>query len=279
MADSIAIPITGETRTTGLTNLREGSPNRKAPVRRKLASGATLRVEALVAGEAVQGNAHWYRIDATGYVWTGACEPLATGPGLSTPSTPVSSLQQIDPALTGFGLDPAFAIKLSELLRRCRAKGLDFKIGQGLRPPSVQARYFCAFRDRSLADIDQEASKLEAKGAPWTAALLRRYRDTPRGAWQTDALPGAGWHQWGEAADCYCHRNGVVVGDGADPCYETYAQLAEELGLTAGLRFKKHPDAGHVQLRPQGGASNLYAWSEIDRVMQARFGDKPSLIP
>jgi len=276
MVDSIAIPIDGETRATGLTNLREGAPNRQAPVRRKLASGATLRVEALVAGESVQGNAQWYRVDATGYVWTGACEPLQSvvTPTAQPAAGPAAS---VDPALAKFNLDPTFAAKLSALLQACRDQGLDFRVSQGLRPPAVQAQYYCSWKTRSAADIDAVIAKLEADGAPWTAALMRQYRDTPRiPSWRTNALPGAGWHQWGEAVDAYCYRNGVMVSNGGDPAYAAYAKLAEQLGLTAGLHFSQ-PDAGHVQLRKAGAATAIYTWAHIDDAMQARFGDKPLL--
>src|SRR4051812_33918770 len=92
------ISITGQTHVTGLTNLREGAPNTKAPVRRKLTAGAALHVEGLVVGESVQGNAQWYRIDAPGYVGTGACEPLQTV--VAPPAQPVAvAPAAVDPAL------------------------------------------------------------------------------------------------------------------------------------------------------------------------------------
>lgn len=279
MPASVAIPIVGETRTTGLTNLREGAPNRKATVRRKLAGGTPLKVEALVVGETVQGNAHWYRIDATGYVWSGACEQLS--PGAATAAQPSAAAgaaaSEIDPALVPFGLDPEFAGKLTTLLQRCRARGFDFRVSQGLRPPAVQARYYCCWAQRSPADIDKVVAKLQADDAPWIAELVAYYRDTPRKpGWLTNALPGAGWHQWGEAVDAYCWRDGEMVSNGADPAYAAYADLAEDLGLTAGLRFSR-PDPGHVQLRPQSGATAVHTWAEIDAEMRKRFGEKPTL--
>ena len=280
MAASVAIPVVGETRTTGLTNLREGAPDRKATVRRKLAGGSCVQVEAVVIGEAVQGNAHWYRVDATGYVWSGACDPLNAGAAsgvTATSAQPTSASPQIDPALARFGLEPAFAGKLTTLLARCRAKGLDFRVSQGLRPPAVQARYYCSWDRRSPADIDKVVARLRADAAPWLADLMAYYRDTPRRPeWLTNALPGAGWHQWGEAVDAYCYRDGEMVSNGDDPAYATYADLAEDLGLTAGLRFSQ-PDPGHVQLRPQGGATALYSWDEIDTEMHKRFGEKPPM--
>jgi peptidoglycan L-alanyl-D-glutamate endopeptidase CwlK len=270
----IAISITGQTHVTGLTNLREGAPNTKAPVRRKLPAGAVVSVEGLVVGESVQGNAHWYRVDATGYVWTGACEPLQT---VAAPAAQPVVAAVVDPTLAKFHLDPTFAAKLSTLLQACRDQGLDFRVSQGLRTPAVQAQYYCSWNKRSPADIDKVIAKLKADGAPWTAELMRHYRDIPRiPSWRTNALPGAGWHQWGEAVDAYCYRNGVMVSNGGDPAYAAYAKAAEKLGLTAGLHFSQ-PDAGHVQLRKAGGATAIYTWAHIDDEMQARFGDKPLL--
>lgn len=276
MSQTVSLNIVGETQVTGLTNVRQGAPNRTAPVARKLAAGAALRVEALVVGEAVQGNPHWYRIEANAFVWAGACEPFRAIPAGEAASAPTTAP---DPALAHFGFDPVFAAKLSTLLHACRDQGLIFKVSQGLRTPQVQAEYYCSYDQRSPADIDAKVAWLKDQGAPWTASVLAAYRDIPRiKAWRTNALPGAGWHQWGEAADCYCYRDGVMVQSGADPCYAAYAKLAQQMGLTAGLYFSK-PDAGHVQLRAAGGATDIQSWSSIDAVMKERFGDKPTLTP
>ena len=176
--------------------------------------------------------------------------------------------------LKGFGLDPKFESGLASLLDRCAKLKLDFRINQGLRSPQTQARYYCQWNKRTPQDIDATAQKMEANGAPWLASLLLQYRDIPRTPkWLTSALPGAGWHQWGEAADCYCYRNGKMIEDGGDECYQSYATAAQSLGLTPGLYFSK-PDAGHVQLRPQAGATSLYAWSYIDGIMKERFSEK-----
>ena len=182
-----------------------------------------------------------------------------------------------DPRIAGFGLDPLFADKLVKLLDACHGEGLTFKVAQGLRTPQTQALYYCQWDQRSPADIGAQADKLEADGAPWTADLMRSYAKTKRQkAWQTSQLPGSGWHQWGEAADCYCYKDGVMVGNGDDPCYKTYADLAQKIGLTAGYYFS-HPDPGHVQLRPEAGATSLYNWTYIDQTMMARFSAKPAL--
>jgi hypothetical protein len=176
--------------------------------------------------------------------------------------------------VSGFGLDPQFAAKLDTLLAECKAKGYDFRISQGLRTPQKQAEYYCKWDGHPPATIDAQVKKLKAAGAPWLASVLDKYRDIPRSSkWLTGALPGAGWHQWGLAADCYCYRNGKMVEDGGDPCYKYYAERATLLGLRAGLYFS-HPDAGHVQAPSASTATDVYNWAFIDQTMKDRFGDK-----
>jgi hypothetical protein len=183
----------------------------------------------------------------------------------------------IPASTSGFGLDPSFAVTLAEVLEDCRMAGYEFRVSQGLRTPQVQADYYCKWEKRTPQDIDAAAKKLEAKGAPWVAGLLRERRKIKRQkAWLTSAMPGAGWHQWGLAADCYCFRNGKMVGDGGDPCYAFYAKAAEKRGLRAGLYFS-NPDAGHVQQPSEDNASSVYTWSKIDAVMKERFGGKQAL--
>ena len=175
----------------------------------------------------------------------------------------------------GFGLDPEFAVILEALLAKCAAMGLDFRIAQGLRTPQTQAQYYCQWTQRPPAEIDHQIATMKTNGAPWLATVLLHYRDIPRKPnWLTSQLPGSGWHQWGEAADCYCYRDGKMVEDGSDLCYKKYADAARGLGLTAGFYFSKQ-DSGHVQKRSQAGATNVYSWADIDRIMKERFSEKP----
>jgi D-alanyl-D-alanine carboxypeptidase len=180
--------------------------------------------------------------------------------------------------VAGFGLDPEFADSLRTLLAKCKSLGLDFRVSQGLRTPQTQAQYYCKWDQRSPKDIDKVVKTMQAAGAPWLASILHDCRDVPRQkAWVSSQLPGSGWHQWGEAADCYCFRKGKMVEDGNDPCYKQYAEAAKALGLTPGLFFS-HPDAGHVQKRKQAGATNVFKWPRIDEIMKARFSGKPALV-
>ncbi len=279
MPDTVLIAVSGTVQVTARVNVRQGAPNRSAPVLRKLAAGAPVTVVGLVIGETVQGNAHWFRLDESSYIWSGGCGALVPGSSLPAQAAATPPARNgIDPSLAGFGLDPQFAQKLTALLGACLERGHQFRISQGLRTPARQAQYYCKWAQRSPADIDAKAAELEALGALWTAQLLTSFRDIARQPrWLTDAAPGAGWHQWGEAADCYCFRDGRMVEDGEDPCYRTYAELAQNLGLTAGFYFTRR-DSGHVQLRP-GNATNFYGWPEIDQIMQQQFGDKPGSDP
>ena len=84
----------------------------------------------------------------------------------------ISSVVKEANSVAGFGLDPQFAETLSELLSRCRAAGLDFRISQGLRTPQKQAEYYCKWVRRSPADIDAAARKIERDGAPWLASVF-----------------------------------------------------------------------------------------------------------
>ncbi|WP_397453364.1 GH25 family lysozyme [Pseudomonas sp. NA-150] len=78
MNDTVEIPISGTTQVNAVVNVRQGSPRTSAPVLRKLAPGTTVQVFALAAGDAFQGNAHWYRISDSTYIWAGGCGELQT---------------------------------------------------------------------------------------------------------------------------------------------------------------------------------------------------------
>jgi hypothetical protein len=196
---------------------------------------------------------------------------------MSGPSA-ILHFSNLEPA-AGFGLDAKFAETLTKLLLVMRDKGHEFRVSQGLRTPQKQAEYYCKWNKHKPADVDAAAVKLKQAGAPWLASVLLAYRDIPRSAkWLTNALPGAGWHQWGLAADCYCYVNGTMVEDGNDPRYKTYADEAVNLGLTAGFYFSNQ-DSGHVQSPTAAGASSIYSWSYIDQIMKARFDDKDTVAP
>jgi GH25 family lysozyme M1 (1,4-beta-N-acetylmuramidase) len=85
MIQSSPLSLQGEVSITARANLRAGDASRQAAVIRTLEPGTVLRIDAIVVGEAVLGNAHWFRIDQSAFVWAGACGPLAPLGGSATP--------------------------------------------------------------------------------------------------------------------------------------------------------------------------------------------------
>lgn len=77
MMQAAELPISGEITANVKVNLRQGAPTLSAPVLRKLSPGTTIPVSALVVGDSVQGNAHWYRTSSDAiYAWAGAFSEL-----------------------------------------------------------------------------------------------------------------------------------------------------------------------------------------------------------
>jgi GH25 family lysozyme M1 (1,4-beta-N-acetylmuramidase) len=76
MAQTVEMPISGEATATVKVNLRQGAPSVQAPVLRKLNAQTTIAVTALVVGDNVQGNPHWYRTSESAYAWAGAFTAL-----------------------------------------------------------------------------------------------------------------------------------------------------------------------------------------------------------
>ncbi len=72
MAQIVELPISGQATASVKVNLRQGAPSIQSPVLRKLSAGMTIPVVALVVGDSVQGNAHWYRTSDNTYAWAGA---------------------------------------------------------------------------------------------------------------------------------------------------------------------------------------------------------------
>jgi len=76
MDQSVEVQVSGQVTATVKVNLRQGAPSIQAPVLRKLSAGMTIPVVALVVGDNVQGNAHWYRSSENVYAWAGAFSAL-----------------------------------------------------------------------------------------------------------------------------------------------------------------------------------------------------------
>lgn len=166
-------------------------------------------------------------------------------------------------------LEPSFQPKMQQLIVDCLAAGIAIVPYFGLRSPADQARLWR--QSRATAEVQSAIQMLQQNRAPWLASVLDGVGPQPNGPWRTNALPGASWHQYGTACDCYVEREGKPVWNGSDPGYAVYADKAEVLGLTAGARWHT-PDTDHVQLDSANSPRSAMSWADIDAAMQAKFG-------
>ncbi|HBZ05774.1 MAG TPA: peptidase M15, partial [Massilia sp.] len=119
----------------------------------------------------------------------------------------------------------------------------------GLMHPDFSQRLLLAF-------------KIMKEKHGYEMALLEGYRSPARqdqlaqmGGAVTNARAFQSWHQYGLAADCAFWRDGKLVISEKDPWamrgYQLYGEVAEQLGLTWGGRWKMM-DLGHTELRLRG---------------------------
>lgn len=85
MAQTVELPISGQATASVKVNLRQGAPSIQSPVLRKLSAGMTIPVAAVVVGDSVQGNAHWYRTSDNVYAWAGAFLEIETADAAAAP--------------------------------------------------------------------------------------------------------------------------------------------------------------------------------------------------
>jgi len=104
--------------------------------------------------------------------------------------------------------------------------------------------------------------KLMKERHGYEMVLIEGYRSPERqaqlyreGSHVTQAAANMSYHQYGLAADAAFIRNGRIVISERDPwamqAYEHYGEIAEELGLVWGGRWKMR-DYGHVELQRKG---------------------------
>lgn len=168
-------------------------------------------------------------------------------------------------------LVPSFRGSVRQVLEACKAEGVIMVPFFTVRSPTEQAVLWR--RSRTADVIARKIQFLHDQKADFLAGVLRDVG--PRdGDWATNALPGASYHQWGEAIDCYWEVNGKQSWDtkglvnGVNG-YKVYAEKAAEFGLTA-----LGPSLGdwvHIQLRA-GSVTDQFTWQQINDRMKERFG-------
>lgn len=171
-------------------------------------------------------------------------------------------------------LVPDFGKTCRELIKNCQARGIEMRPNEGLRNPWTQAKYWR--QSRSIQEINSRIAKLKAAGAPFIAHMIDSV-GPQHGPPVTNAVPGASWHQWGEALDCFWVVDGHAEWSTKKKInglngYRTYAEEAKKLGLEAGGYWSSIKDWPHVQKRAAATPiANGLTWPQIDAEMRARF--------
>ena len=86
----------GEVVAASRVNLRQGAANTHVPVVRTVDPGTKLSVLAVVIGESIGGNAHWYLLADDVFVWAGGCDPFKPAPATAPPQAPGTVVEVVD---------------------------------------------------------------------------------------------------------------------------------------------------------------------------------------
>lgn len=135
------------------------------------------------------------------------------------------------------------------------------------RPDAVGASRDWYLMDSGFVQRLLLVFKLMKERHGYEMVLLEGYRSPERqnqlfaqGGHVTQAAANMSYHQHGLAADAAFMRDGRIVISERDPWamrgYALYGDVAEELGLTWGGRWRMR-DYGHVELRRPGGLKPL----------------------
>ncbi len=182
-------------------------------------------------------------------------------------------------------LVPAFREKVDRQLVSCARQGVEMRAFYTERTPWEQARIYRS--TRATAQILKSAEYLRESGASYLANILTAVgpQHSPPGSQGhlTNALPGASWHQWGEAVDCFWLLEGEAIwsvkhtislnGQEDVNGYLIYGEEAIEQGLLSG-GMAWGWDWPHVQLRSESSPLDAgYSWPAISTMMHNRYGD------
>lgn len=157
-----------------------------------------------------------------------------------------------------------FRPKVERVIALAAAQGIGLVPYFGARSIEDQARLWR--RSRSDNEALEAVAMLNSAGASRLAAALVSVGPQQPGPWATNALPGASWHQFGQACDLYVERAGKACWNTADLGYAVLRDAAQAVGLTSGAGWKK-PDPDHIQASSYASPLDSMSWAEIDARM------------
>jgi peptidoglycan L-alanyl-D-glutamate endopeptidase CwlK len=174
---------------------------------------------------------------------------------------------------------PEFSVEVDNLLAACSAAGIEMVPTYAVRTPWEQARIWR--QSRSRQQVQEMVASLRNRGADWLAECLESVGPQKDGPKATGSIPGYSWHNWGEAIDCVWvvdkkqEWSTTRLVNGVNG-YKLYADIAEKMGLTHGLRrgHENEWDWVHVQLRPIS-VEKAYTVEAVEREMMVRYGSDP----
>lgn len=142
---------------------------------------------------------------------------------------------------------PAFKIRAEDLMKefnRHYKDAYEIRPFSGLRTLQEQAFLWRAGRTTKL--IRDEITMLESMGCDLMAEAFKKTIPNPEKRILTKAMPGQSYHNYGVAIDfvVFDLKSRKANWDGKHATYKKMAEIAEYLGLEAGLRFG---DPVHIQ--------------------------------
>jgi lysozyme len=186
MGQVVELPISGQATASVKVNLRQGAPSVQSPVLRKLSAGMTIPVAALVVGDSVQGNAHWYRTSDNAFAWAGAFLPIDTADVVTTSPAPAlvpesgANLKQVPIVVDiyhGDGVasfDQAFAAGLRGVIHKATtgASGTDDAYAKRRDLATRAGLLWGAFHWGTAAPVSDQVDNFLSKADPDKDTLL-----------------------------------------------------------------------------------------------------------
>ena len=149
-------------------------------------------------------------------------------------------------------LQPEFRKKIEQLIIICSERNV--KIIPYMTIRNVWAQAVLWRQSRSKVEIEKKIADLKINGNNFLAYVIRNV-GPHTGPRVTDAIPGASWHQYGLAVDCYVEEGNKAIFDKNHNGYKIYREEGLKLGLFIGPEW----DWCHLQ----GKKGTPYYYNEI----------------
>jgi hypothetical protein len=170
-------------------------------------------------------------------------------------------------------LNVAFSDKFLSMRAECMKKGIVVQPILGFVNVFLHAEIWKQSRqDRA---IDEAIAKLQNENCPFLSTVLM-CAHTVKSKYQTNALPGFCWHNWGRAADVkLIDRDHLIDIQNSDARVELFEDICTEHELFIENDTCGFHHSGGIHLQDVSGITPLevYLPSEIDREIYRSYRD------